>query len=302
VSLPGLLPHRLSCSRAARYAGVLGDLVQQDVDGDAGADGQGGLVDPLAGQRRDGPGAGQDAAVTVGEQPECPARVAFGADGDAVGGQRLFRQRTDAGILPVQESAGPLDDGDLGAHPGVELAQLDAGRAAADQQHPGRDVAHVGGLPVRPHRHLVQAVDVRADRLRAALAADQLPLGHRHLFPGGQQPPGARLAAGAHPDDDHVEPVHRATSYVMALYRPAQGKSQSRHAAGAGRDKRRLVPGPARLLGPQPPARNRSDGTCEPGRRERRTAGGGPGAGFMTRRRAGRRSSSGPARRRSAGP
>jgi len=37
--------------------GELGDLVEQDADGDLGADRQGGVVDPLAGQRRDGPDA-----------------------------------------------------------------------------------------------------------------------------------------------------------------------------------------------------------------------------------------------------
>jgi hypothetical protein len=67
----------------------------------------------------------------------------------------------DAGVFPVDEPAGPLDDDDLRAHPGVELAEFDADRAAADQQHPAGDVTHVGGLPVGPHRHAVQAVDVR---------------------------------------------------------------------------------------------------------------------------------------------
>src|SRR6266487_2908761 len=37
--------------------GELGDLVEQDADGDLGADRQGSVVNPLAGQRRDGPDA-----------------------------------------------------------------------------------------------------------------------------------------------------------------------------------------------------------------------------------------------------
>src|SRR6266568_9186890 len=81
--------------------GELGDLVQQDADGDLGADRQGSLVDPFAGQRGDGPRAGQDAPVAVGEQSEGSPRVAFvgpwpgdgvgegdlgGGGGDATGG------------------------------------------------------------------------------------------------------------------------------------------------------------------------------------------------------------------------
>src|SRR6266852_4042044 len=57
--------------------GVLGDLVQEGANGDLGADRQGGVVDPFAGQRRDGPRAGQDAPVAVGEQPDGAARVAL---------------------------------------------------------------------------------------------------------------------------------------------------------------------------------------------------------------------------------
>src|SRR5260370_36628208 len=54
--------------------GVLGDLVQEGANGDPGADRQGGLVDPFAGQRSDGPRPDQDAAVAVGEQPDGGAR------------------------------------------------------------------------------------------------------------------------------------------------------------------------------------------------------------------------------------
>src|SRR6266567_1455583 len=38
------------------------------------------------------------------------------------------------GVLAVDQPAGPLDDGDLRAHPGIELAEFDADRAAADHQ------------------------------------------------------------------------------------------------------------------------------------------------------------------------
>src|SRR5260370_23053480 len=65
--------------------GVLGDLVEQHANGDPGADRQGGVVDPLAGQRRDGPRPDQDAAVAVGEQPDGAARVALVGPGP-VGG------------------------------------------------------------------------------------------------------------------------------------------------------------------------------------------------------------------------
>src|SRR6266568_7669543 len=57
--------------------GELGDLVQQDADGDLGADRQGGVVDPFAGQRRDGPRPGKDPAVAVGEHADGAARVAL---------------------------------------------------------------------------------------------------------------------------------------------------------------------------------------------------------------------------------
>jgi len=45
----------------------LGHLVEQGVDGNAGADGQGGLVDPFTGLGRHGPGSDEDAAVEVGQ-------------------------------------------------------------------------------------------------------------------------------------------------------------------------------------------------------------------------------------------
>lgn len=52
---------------ALGVGGELRDLVEQGVEGDAGADGQGGLVDPLAGLGRHGPGSDEDAAVKVGQ-------------------------------------------------------------------------------------------------------------------------------------------------------------------------------------------------------------------------------------------
>jgi hypothetical protein len=66
--------------------GVLGDLVEEGVDGDLDTNRERGLVDPFAGQRRDRPRAGQDAAVPVGEQPE-------GAAGVALVGPRPVRSR-----------------------------------------------------------------------------------------------------------------------------------------------------------------------------------------------------------------
>jgi hypothetical protein len=58
------------CQVGLAVGGELGDALQERADGDGGADGQGGLVDPFAGQRRDGPGADQDPPVAVGEQAE----------------------------------------------------------------------------------------------------------------------------------------------------------------------------------------------------------------------------------------
>ena len=52
---PGELLHRGEVGLGV--GGELGDLVKQDVKRDAGADGQVGLVDPFAGERRDGPSA-----------------------------------------------------------------------------------------------------------------------------------------------------------------------------------------------------------------------------------------------------
>lgn len=96
-----------------------------------------------------------------------PDRGAPGMDGDSVGTQCVAGQFADPRLLPVDQRLGALDDGDLRAHPSVELAEFDADGADADQQDPRGDVPDVGGLPVGPHRHLIQAVDVRADRLRS---------------------------------------------------------------------------------------------------------------------------------------
>jgi hypothetical protein len=84
---------------------------------------------------------------------------AAGVDGDAVPGERLGGELADTGVLAVHEPGAPLDDGRLGAHPGVELAELDADGTAAHHQHPARDVTHRGGLPVGPHGDAVEAVD-----------------------------------------------------------------------------------------------------------------------------------------------
>ncbi len=84
--------------------GVLGDLVQEGADGNPGADRQGGLVDPFAGQRSDGPRPDQDAAVAVGEQPDGAARVALVGPGPVrgVGDADLGRGGADAAERPGQ--------------------------------------------------------------------------------------------------------------------------------------------------------------------------------------------------------
>ena len=45
----------------------LGDLVQERVDRQLRADGEGGVVDPLSGHGADGPGSDEDLPVGVGE-------------------------------------------------------------------------------------------------------------------------------------------------------------------------------------------------------------------------------------------
>ena len=59
-----------------------------------------------------------------------------------------------------------------------------------------------------PHLRAAQQRLGRDARSVRALPADQLPLDHRHPFPGRQQPVRGGHPAAAHPNDDHVEPVH----------------------------------------------------------------------------------------------
>ena len=54
---------------------ILIDRVPQESGREPGRDGQGGHVDPLAGQRPHGPGAHHDAAVRVHDQPQQTARL-----------------------------------------------------------------------------------------------------------------------------------------------------------------------------------------------------------------------------------
>ena len=83
--------------------GELGNTVAQRVDGDRGADCQGGLVDPLPGQRRDGPGADQGAAVPVGEQAEGAGGMGFvgPGTGDGLGQVQLGGGDGDAAVASL---------------------------------------------------------------------------------------------------------------------------------------------------------------------------------------------------------
>ncbi len=104
--------------------GELGDLVEQHADGDLCPDREGGLVDPLAGERGDGPGADQDAAAAVGEQPEGAAGVALlgPRPGDGVGEADLGGGGVDAAGAGL--GGGEPGGGDLGVgehHPGDSL-------------------------------------------------------------------------------------------------------------------------------------------------------------------------------------
>ena len=93
--------------------------------------------------------------------------------------------------------------------------------------HPG-DPAGLG-----PHLRASQQRLGRDARPVSALPADQLPLDDRDPPPGFEQPTGGGLAAHAHPDDDHIEPVHSAsrgelTSHVCPPVRATTHMSQSR--------------------------------------------------------------------------
>jgi hypothetical protein len=78
-------------------------------------------------------------------------------------------QLPDPGVLPVDQPVGRLHQGDRGAKPGQDLAELDPDRAAADDQRAAGDLPQLGGLPVGPHLDpgLVQALDGRAARVGA---------------------------------------------------------------------------------------------------------------------------------------
>src|SRR5579859_1173140 len=93
--------------------GELGDLVEQGGDGDLGADCQRGLVDPLAGQRRDRPGPGQDAALPVGEQPQGAAGVTLVGPrpGHRISQRDLGRHHVDAAVAGL--AGGEAHCGDL---------------------------------------------------------------------------------------------------------------------------------------------------------------------------------------------
>ena len=67
-------------------------------------------------------------------------------------------------------------------------------RLRAAQQRLGRDARPVG-----------------------ALTADQLPLDQRHSLACGEQTRRRGLSAHAHPDDDHVEPVHLGLLITMTV-------------------------------------------------------------------------------------
>ena len=92
----------------------MGDLIEQGVDGDGRADREGGLVDPLAGLGGDGPGAEQDPAVGVGEQPEVPARVSLVGPRPGEGLGEVDLDCSGAQALLVGLGPGEPGGGDLG--------------------------------------------------------------------------------------------------------------------------------------------------------------------------------------------
>src|SRR6266511_4621679 len=104
------------------------------------------MATPVTSPRAHSPSATRQCSSTGG------AGLQAGADVDAVAAQVAGEEVTDPRLFPVQQPGAALDDGDLGAHAGQKLAQLDADRAAADHHHPAWDVAQGGGFPVGPDR------------------------------------------------------------------------------------------------------------------------------------------------------
>ena len=94
-------------------------------------------------------------------------------------------QLADPWVLPVDQSVGPLHNGDLAPEADEQLPQLDPDRATPDHDRPSGYRAQLGRLPVGPHLGLVQALDRRVDRVGSGgqdhvLGREPLPV---HLDP-----------------------------------------------------------------------------------------------------------------------
>ncbi len=96
---------------------------------------------------------------------EDPGRFCTGAHVDSVRTEGRPDELVHPSHLTGDEVHRAFEDGDLGAHAGEELAELDAHRAAADHEHPAGDVGERGRLPIRPHLCRLESFDRWADGL-----------------------------------------------------------------------------------------------------------------------------------------
>src|SRR6266536_1396782 len=166
----------------------LGHAVEQDVDGDRRAHRHGGLVDPLAGQRRDRPRAEQHPPAAVGHQPQLAVRLAL------VGpGPRQRRGQVDGGRGHVVALLARL-----------RLGQPDGGQLRVGEHHPrhalvarpARAAEQVGG-----HHPPLVLGDVGEQRHPGHVADRPDPLGDpaaavdRHAAPAGLDADGLKPQA-----------------------------------------------------------------------------------------------------------
>ena len=106
---PERRPQRLGERRELR------DRVLQHRDRDLGADREHRAVDPLAGERRDGPGADQHLPFAVDDDPERPRRVLLVGVRARDRARQVDRRRDDVDALLARLRLGQPDGGDLGS-------------------------------------------------------------------------------------------------------------------------------------------------------------------------------------------
>ncbi len=163
--------------------------------------------------------------------------------------QRALENGGVARMVAGQDAGVGLDDRDRHAVAGVHLGQLDAGRAATEDEEALRQLAGRRALSVRPVRDLVQSGQVGDARLRAHghddvgpfQLVDDVVVGHHHASRAVQ--------AGRSADDDRadvLEPLDvegivgvRDADAVDVVVAPRRGL-RPRVVAAAGVDRRRV--------------------------------------------------------------